>query len=135
VSHFRARPARTDGGSSSLELAILGPAVILLTFISVQFALWYHAKNVAQSAVEAGARESRAFQGTDADGKRIAEERFALLGGPKVTEGGVRVTPGRSATAVTMDLQTRSVALIPGMTLPVHVTAGGPIEKFVGPGP
>jgi Flp pilus assembly protein TadG len=120
-----------DRGASSLELAILGPAVILLTFITVQFALWYHAKNIAQSAAEAGARASRAYQATDSDGVQQARKVFDQLGGSKVTDGGVSVTPSRTATTVTIKLDGRSVALLPGLSIPVHVTAGGPIEQFV----
>jgi Flp pilus assembly protein TadG len=125
------RLARDDRGASSLELAILGPAVIAMTFISVQFALWYHAKNVAQAAAEAGARASREYQATDSDGVQQARQVFGQLGGPKVTDGGVSVTPSRTATTVTIKLDGRSIALLPGLNIPIHVTAGGPIEQFV----
>ncbi len=130
---LRWRGTHPDLGASSLELAILGPAVIALTFISVQFALWYHAKNVAQSAVEAGARAARAYQATDGDGVKAAQDVFANLGGPNVTAGGVSITPGRDATTVTMRLDATSITLLPGMQLPIHVTAGGAIEQFVPP--
>lgn len=112
---------------------MLGPVVILLTFIVVQFALWYHAKNVAQAAVEAGARAARGYQATDADGTQAALDAFNSLGGPKVTNGTPQIVPTRNGTNVSMDLRTQSIALLPGITLPINVTAGGPIEQFVGP--
>lgn len=128
---LRRRRVRSDRGASSLELAILGPAVLLMTFISIQFALWYHAKNVAQSAVEAGARASRAYQATDSDGVQVARTVFGNLDGGAVTDGGISVTASRTSTTVTLRLDAQSVSLLPGMTFPVHVTAGGPIEQFV----
>lgn len=112
---------------------MLGPTVIALSLIVVQFALWYHAQNVAQAAVEAGARAARAYQATDADGTKAARDMFDTLGGPNVTDGAVRIDPSRTATNISLDLHTHSVALLPGMNIPVNVTAGGPIEQFVAP--
>lgn len=135
MSRIRARSGFRDRGASSVELALLGPMLITLIFVSVQFALWYHAKNIAQAAVEAGARASRAYQATDSDGANAARKVFTDLRGPRVTDGGVQVTSTRTATAVKMSLDTKGFALLP-IPLPIHVTAGGPIEQFVpGAGP
>ncbi len=112
---------------------MLGPLVILLTFVGVQFALWYHAKNVAQAAVEAGARASRAYTATSADGRTAAADTFTTLRGADVTTGAPQITSTRNATNVTVELHTQSVSLLPLFTLRVDATAGGPIEQFVAP--
>jgi len=133
MSRWRARRVGRDRGASSIELALLGPVVITLTFISIQFALWYHAKNVAQASVEAGARASRAYQATNADGQTAAASTFSTLKGSDVTAGSPTIISRRNAGYVTVELHTTSIALLPGLNFPVDATAGGPIEQFVGP--
>ena len=126
--------ARRDRGASSVELAIVAPLVIILTMLFVQTAIWFHARQVAQTAVDQGARASRAFGGSDAEGVQTAERFFDLAGGPRVTEGTVQITAGRTAETVSMRLKTNCVSVIPGARLPVEAVAGGPIERFVLPG-
>lgn len=126
------RRARGDQGASSIELAILGPTVIVLTLIVVQFALWFHAKNVAQSAAEQGARAARGYQATNADGSTAATAAFATLGGSQVAKG-LQVSVSRNTSDVSVHVHANSIAVIPWVNIPVDVTAGGPIEQFVAP--
>ena len=51
-----------DRGSSTLEIAILGPALLLLIFGVVQAALWFYARNLALAAVQEGADAARGYQ-------------------------------------------------------------------------
>lgn len=53
------RLLRDDRGSSAIELAILAPALLILTMIVIQFALWFQARQVALAAAQEGAREAR----------------------------------------------------------------------------
>lgn len=53
------RMLRADHGSSAIELAILAPALLVLTMLIVQFALWFQARQAALSAAQEGARDAR----------------------------------------------------------------------------
>lgn len=130
VSHRR---LASDRGSATLELALLGPALLLLTLLIVQTAMWFHARQVAQAAAEQGARAARAYQGTEADGRQATNASFTRLKGSRVTEGSVTVVSRRdnAAGTVTVTLQTKAVRVTPFLPAwRVNVVAGGPIEQF-----
>jgi Flp pilus assembly protein TadG len=50
---------RGDRGASAVELAILAPALLVLTMIVIQFALWFQARQAALAAAQEGARDAR----------------------------------------------------------------------------
>jgi Flp pilus assembly protein TadG len=50
---------RGDRGASAVELAILAPALLILTMIVIQFALWFQARQAALAAAQEGARDAR----------------------------------------------------------------------------
>ena len=61
----RRRPAgAADRGSGSLEFAVLSLAFLLLVFMAVQAALYYHARNVVKAEAEGVARAVRAYPTT-----------------------------------------------------------------------
>jgi len=51
--------ARSEQGASAVELAILAPALLVLTMIVIQFALWFQARQAALAAAQEGARDAR----------------------------------------------------------------------------
>jgi Flp pilus assembly protein TadG len=53
------RLLRGDRGASAVELAILAPALLVLTMIVIQFALWFQAREAALAAAQEGARDAR----------------------------------------------------------------------------
>lgn len=55
---LRAR-LRDDRGSSAVELAILAPALIIISLLIVQFALWFDARHAALAAAQEGDRIAR----------------------------------------------------------------------------
>lgn len=131
-----ARP-RGDRGASAVELTIVAPAVLLLIFATIQFALWSYGRNVAlQSAREGVSRLRTVPSDSDTDAARRAVEddvesyarqvgRESLLD-PQATafydasgEGRVRVR-----------VRGRVVTLVPGFDLKVDVVARGEIERF-----
>lgn len=134
-ARFRPRRPLSERGTSSVELALLGPAILLLTLLIVQTAVYFHARQVAQAAVEQGARATRAYQGTEAEGRQVTNIYFSRLGGPRVTQGSPSVGANIGATDARVTLSTRSVEVIPFFgDWPINVTAAGPIEKFQPPG-
>ena len=106
-----------------------------MSFFVVQGAMWFHARQVAQSAVEEGARAARAYNGSSADGRREAMESFDDLGGDRLVEGTPTVTVVRGSDTVTVTMVARSVQVVPIIPMPqVTARAGGPVERFVPPG-
>ena len=53
---------RSERGVSSLELAILAPAILALIFMSVQTALWLYGRSVALNAAQEGVSRLRLVQ-------------------------------------------------------------------------
>jgi len=133
LSKLRPRQQKSDTGTSAIELAFLAPALLMATLLIVQAAVWFHARQVAQAAVEKGARETRAYQGTQARGTAATLAAFNTLEGPRVTKGGVNVTATVGATNAEVTLTTSSANVIPFWSWPISVKAGGPIEKFQPP--
>jgi Flp pilus assembly protein TadG len=142
------RPAKGDRGSGSLEFAVLSLAFLLLVFLTVQAALYYHARNVVKAEAEGTARAVRAYPTNAqlADSVPSAQQvqtlaRVAALDqwerldnsgdttSRPVVDG--RVT-GLDQVQVTVSAD--PIMLIPGIfgksKLTITATAGGPFEVF-----
>jgi Flp pilus assembly protein TadG len=65
---------RRERGSVALELAVVVPVLMLLVLGLLQFALWYHAQNVVQTAAQEGARVAAAEEGSAETGRSRALE-------------------------------------------------------------
>lgn len=130
---WRAR-RRDERGSTSLELVILFPVVLLLIFAGIQGALYYHARNVALSAAQQGVRAAKAENGSSDQGRQAAQAFVDQAGGDNVMTG-VNVTSNRGANEATVTVTGRPLSVIPGvLNFTVSQTAQGPIEVFTAPG-
>jgi Flp pilus assembly protein TadG len=136
VSRAPARGCRAlarDRGSSAIELALLAPALIILTMFVVQWALWFQARQVALDAAQAGARVARAQQpGWPAQSVSQALSFYdqvgtKLLGGPHASVSPAGGQPNAVYVTVTGTVPTL-IPLIPQLT--VSETAGGDVECF-----
>jgi Flp pilus assembly protein TadG len=58
------RGAGRDRGASAIELAILGPALIVVSLLIIQFALWFDARHAALAAAQQGDLVAREVAGT-----------------------------------------------------------------------
>jgi Flp pilus assembly protein TadG len=122
-----------DRGSSAIELAILAPALLILTMLAVQWALWFQARQVALNAAQAGARVARAQQaGWPAQSVSQALSFYRqvgtkLLGGPAASVNPNGGQPNAVFVTVTGTVPTL-IPLIP--PLRVSETAGGDVECF-----
>lgn len=129
----RCRALAEDRGSSAIELAILAPALLILTMLVVQWALWFQARQVALDAAQAGARVARAQQPGWAAQARSQALGFydqvgtRLLGGPSASVSPAGGQPNAVYVTVTGTVPTL-IPLIP--TLTVSETAGGDVECF-----
>ncbi|REE98315.1 TadE/TadG family type IV pilus assembly protein [Thermomonospora umbrina] len=122
---------RSDEGVSSMELALLTPALILVILCVIQFAMVYHARHVALAAAQSGARVARG----DVDGSWKAEAEAKArtsvrhVGGSLLTDLRTEATTD-GADNRWVDVEGKAVRVIPFMTFRVHQRAGGPIECF-----
>lgn len=128
------RAAASERGSSAIELAILAPVLLIVVWLTIQFALYTQGRQVALAAAQIGARVARqdasTVPGWQAIAQRSAQNYYQGLG-TRVLGGGVSVTAtvtGPSRVQVTVTGQVASILL--GLPLPIHETAGGPIECF-----
>ena len=117
-----------EAGSSTTELVLLMPVVLLLIMLIVQFGLWLHAQQIAAAAAQEGLVAAQAEFGTSAAGRDRATSFLTEAGGLRQ----IRVESERNATSVRVEVAGVTPAVIPGMALAVGAVAQGPVERFVG---
>ncbi len=121
---------RQDRGSASLELAILFPLVLLLTFGAIQAGLWFQARGMCQAAAEAGVRAGRVLNAPSGAGAGAARAYLSDVA------GGLVVAPAVSEarTAATVDVactgQAQNVIPLPGFNIAVAQSATAGRERF-----
>ncbi|MFD8563478.1 TadE/TadG family type IV pilus assembly protein [Streptosporangium canum] len=121
-----------ERGAAVIELAMIMPVVLAVVLLVVQFALWFHGRQVADAAAREGARLARVDTDSwESDAKERADEVLKAVG-PKLLDGatvtaweegdqrGVEIT----ATAVQV------VPLLPSTTFTITARFGGPVECF-----
>jgi Flp pilus assembly protein TadG len=145
----RLQDGGSDRGSGSLEFAVLSLAFLLLVFMVVQAALYYHARNVVKAEAEGVARAVRAYPTTaqlqdsvpSSDKVRSLAETSALDQWERLDNSGDTTTRPRIDDAevvgfdqVRITISADPIVLIPGIfggnKLTISATAGGPFEIF-----
>lgn len=117
----------TDEGSTTTELVLILPAVLLVILLAVQFGLWLHAAQVVEAAAQQGLEAAQAEDGSAFAGQAAANGFLAEAGGVR-----------DPSTAATRDTQTAGVTVraaapevVPGVELAVSAAASGPVERFI----
>lgn len=123
-----ARRHSGDGGATALELTLLAPALMLLTLLGVQFALWMYARHVALASAQAGARAEAAYASQPTAGEEAARRYADALGGKLLSR--VEVTTRRTATDVHIEVRGDAVRIIPLVPLPVAEAANRTRERL-----
>lgn len=121
-----------ERGAAVVELAMIMPVVLATVLLIVQFALWFHGRQVADAAAREGARLARidteSWQGDATD---RAEQVLKAIG-PKLLDGATVTTweegdrRGVEITATAVQV----VPLLPSTTFTVTSRFGGPVECF-----
>ena len=121
---------RTDqrGLSSSTQLAVVFPLLMLLTLGIVQAGLWLHARNVAQRAATAAVEVARGSYGTAGDGEQRARELAAAAG---LTDVVVHVD--RGPQRVTAEVSAHATLVLDLGLGAIRETASGPRERVSTP--
>lgn len=126
------RRQRGDTGAVSLELALIMPVLLLIIYLMIQGALWFHARNVASSAAQEGLRDARAEHSTVAAGIATARGFISKAGGSDVLVG-AQVTGSRTETQATVTVSGRAVSILGLFDLSVRQSASGAVERYTGP--
>lgn len=128
---------RSERGVSSLELAILAPAILVLVFLSIQTALWLYGRSVALNAAQEGVSRLRLVQPpvyTQAVGEKVRSDIQSYaeqLGGTTLQKTSVPFPEYNNPQGmVSFTVKGEAVTLVPGLHLSVTQTATAPIEQF-----
>jgi Flp pilus assembly protein TadG len=119
-----------DRGSSAVELAILGPALIILTLLIIQFALWFDAYHAALAAAREGDLVAREEAFVNADQWRTQARNAATSyyqGMDTSVLAKVSASTAQTGTMVSVTVKGSMTALVP---LTISETVTGPIECF-----
>ena len=142
----RRRPAEADRGSGSLEFAVLSLAFLLLVFMTVQAALYYHARNVVKAEAEGAARAVRAYPSNarledtipgqdvvDRLAREAALQQWERLDNSGDTTSRPDARGDRVGfNQVLVTVRANPILILPfgGKKLTITATAGGPFEVF-----
>jgi Flp pilus assembly protein TadG len=140
---------RRDSGSTAVEFAVLSVAFLVLVFLAVQAALYYHARNVVKAIAEESARAARAWpSGTGEStvdripGLAIVQSRADAEAHRqwRILDRGDTTTEPQVATRlldhhqVEVAVTAYPIRILPGLfgrnDLRITMTAGGPFEVF-----
>lgn len=117
-----------ERGSATLEAALVYPAVLLLVLLTLNTALWFHARTLAMAAAQEGLRAGRAFDSSLSAGQATAERFIRQAGGSFLTHPKVAIT--RDANTVEVSVSGQAISLVPLLNLTVTQVARAPIERW-----
>lgn len=121
----RRRDRRDDRGLVSTELTIVVPLLVWWLMLIVQFALWWHAKQVADAAAAEAVDVAQTVEGTAADGEAAALSLLDTSG----NLSSVSVSVDRGADVVTAEVQGEAPKLVPGWGWGVTARSQAPVER------
>jgi Flp pilus assembly protein TadG len=124
---------RGDRGASAIELVILAPALIFVSMLVIQFALWLDATHAAQAAAQEGDRAARAAEFTNSAGWKQTATQVAMdyyhgldtsvLGDVTVS----KLSYDAAANTVAVTVSGKLTGIFP---LAISETVSGPVECF-----
>ena len=112
-----------------MQAVLVFPALLFTVMLIIQTALYLHAQSVAEAAAQDGAAAARRADGSVSSGRAAVDQSLGRLGPRMLT--GQSVSVDRSATVARVSVTGRVIALVPGLSLNIHETAEGPVERFV----
>jgi Flp pilus assembly protein TadG len=124
----RNKRASDQRGLTTLETVLVAPALLLVIFSCMQFALWYYAGSVARAAAtEAAEAGAAAGPGADAATTR-ADQVLDTAGNGLLHDQTVAVSVNGQFVRVTVRATAPSLVL--GIKLTVNATSSAPVEAF-----
>jgi len=131
VSRSGLRLLGAERGQSMVEFALALPVLLVILIGVVQFALVYHARDVATTAAQEGARLAAAEGRTPAEG--AARAREVLDSGLGRSAGGFAVTAQNTGETTVVHTEGDYPLFVPwvtGRSIPIEATAEVRQEGF-----
>jgi hypothetical protein len=114
-------------------MAIVFPAIILLTIAVIEAAMWFYARDIALTAAREGVNAGRGYQSSPADGAARARDTLTRIAGDSLRESQVS-TGGSTADTVEITVSGTAVSLLPGIPgLHVSQSASAARERWTTP--
>ncbi|NLC98535.1 MAG: pilus assembly protein [Actinomycetales bacterium] len=124
------RLRHNEAGAASVTQLIIALPVLLVTMaLSVQAALFFHARQIADQAAQEGVSIARSYEGTAIAGHDRATNFLTQVGGGTIEAH--NVTASRTATTASVTITGSVVSVIPGVSLKLNQKATAPVERFV----
>ena len=112
---------------TTIQVAILFPAVLFWLMLIVQYGLWWHAKQVANAAAAEAVDAATVSSGTARDGRNAAASFLSQSG----NLSHVTITVTREPAAVTAEIHADAPRLVPGFEWSVTARSTAPVERFI----
>jgi len=120
-------PTKSDRGEATAQLVILTPILILLVFLGIQAAIYFHSANVAAAAASQGAAAGSRRGSGIAEATAAAQQTLADLG----DSGEAQTSAEQDAAFVRVTVQVDVPRVLPFFPETVSRTAVEPNERFV----
>lgn len=122
------RRLSSQSGSTSLELVIATPLLLLVVGLLIQLGVLYHSQNIVTAAAQAGLQQARTETGTAEAAKSDALEFIAAAAPDFVRKPSAlaKVDDDRA----TVEVEADAFAIVPGLKLHLSAVASGPREQF-----
>ena len=126
--HVPTTGGRDQRGAAAVEFLMIAPLLMLLTLLTVQWAVRLEAQRAVDAAAREGAVAAARWDGDAAQGRSTALDYLAALV-PQLTGPSAQVV--RDAREARATVRGEVISLIPGVELTVTSTATAPVERFV----
>ncbi len=123
------RRLRGETGVTSTEIAIVMPVMLIAVMLVFQVALFWHAKQAADTAAEEAVDAAQVATATDAEGYAGADTILSQAGNLRDVQ--VSVTRDLASGVVTATVTGRAPSIIPFGSWSVSAQAQGSIERFI----
>ena len=117
-----------ERGSGSIQMVILMPAMFAVMFLGMQAALIYHARTLAITSAQEGARAAGAENGTAGAGISTARDYLTDTAGDALTS--TAVTGERTATTATVTVRGVALSVLPGWRPAISQSSSVPVERI-----
>ncbi len=112
---------------TTIQVAILMPAFLFWIMLTVQYGLWWHAKQVANAAAAEAVDAAQTPTGTEGQGVNAAQEFLDEAGNLR----SITIEVDRGAETVRVEVRGRAPQLVPGFAWEVTARSEAPRERFV----
>ncbi|MCI0686313.1 MAG: pilus assembly protein [Sporichthyaceae bacterium] len=121
-----------DRGDTLVEAILITPIMFFIVLVVIQFALWYHARQIVTAAAQEATRVARVATATPDQVAQAGQDRayafVETLGGGTVADPSVQVD--RTATTVTVQVEASTLTIVPGLDLRATARSVSPVERF-----